>query len=266
MFKSRVLLAAGVFLAITGTKTQAHEIKALASNLAVQEPGGKTTIYLSWGHRLPIDDLIDADSIERYDLLAPDGKTTALKKADVSLQTNVVELKDAGVHQVLIARKAGIYTFVFDDEGGRVLKRGPKTSIKQGRIDYASRSIQSAKALIVVGPPSKGPVKPAGLPIEIVPLDGPAKWESGTTLRFQVLLDGKPLSAADLTARYIGFKPDNAWCYATTTNREGVAEVRPTQAGTWVLKVNTKRLTSGSIREQYDFESFTTTLTLEIRP
>jgi uncharacterized GH25 family protein len=263
MFKFRIMLAAAVLLASTTIGGHAHEIKALASNLAVEKPGGKTTIYLSWGHRLPVDDLIDADSIERYDLLAPDGKTTALKKADVSLQTNVVELKDAGVHQVLVGRKAGIYTFVFDDEGRRVLKRGPKTGIKEGKIDYASRSVQTAKALLVVGSAPKEPIKPAGIPIEIVPLEAPAGWVNNSTLRFQVLLDGKPLSGADLTARYIGFKPDNAWCYATTTNREGVAEVRPTQPGTWILKVNTKRLASGNIRKQYDFESFTNRCTIK---
>jgi uncharacterized GH25 family protein len=266
MLKSRILCATLVALASVATGAYAHEVKALASYLALEKPGGKTTIYLSWGHRLPVDDLIDAQSLERYDLVAPGGTVAPLKKVDVSLQTNVVELKESGVHQVLVSRKAGVYTFVFDGEGERQLKRGPKTAVKEGKIDYGQRSLQTAKALIVVGPASSEPVKPAGLPVEIVPLEGPARWTKGAALHFQVLLEGKPLSGADLTARYVGYKPDSAWCYATTTNGDGVALVCPTCPGTWVLKVNTKRLTNGGTREQYDFESFTTTLTLEIQP
>jgi uncharacterized GH25 family protein len=194
------------------------------------------------------------------------GEATPLKRANLSLQANVVELKETGIHQVLVGRKAGIYTYVFDEEGNRLLKRGPKTTVKEGKIDYAMRSQQCAKALIVVGAASTELVKAAGLPIEIVPLDGPSAWKSNKDLRFQVLLKGKPLPTAELKARYVGFKPDTGWCYATTTNRDGIASIRPSQAGTWVLKVYTRQLATGASREQYDFDSFTSTLTLEIQP
>jgi uncharacterized GH25 family protein len=100
--------------------------------------------------------------------------------------------------------------------------------------------------------------------MEIVPLDGPSRWTSGAPLQFQVLLEGKPLAFADLTARYVGFTPDDAWCYATQTNREGIARVRASQPGTWVIKVHYKRPTSGPIHDQYDFDSFMTTLTFEV--
>jgi hypothetical protein len=45
MFQFRVLLTAGLLLATTGTAGRPHKIKAIASNLTIQEPGGKTTIY-----------------------------------------------------------------------------------------------------------------------------------------------------------------------------------------------------------------------------
>lgn len=66
------------------------------------------------------------------------------------------------------------------------------------------------------------------------------------------------------TARYVGFTPDDAWCYATATNREGIARIHANQPGTWVIKVHHKRPTSGPIHDQYDFDSFTTTLTFEV--
>jgi uncharacterized GH25 family protein len=264
---SRFRLVAAVLAAVLAAGvTQAHDLKVLASQLAGAKPGGKSTIYLSWGHRLPVDDLVDGSSLDRYELLGPTGTATPLKKADLSLQENVVELQEPGVYQVLAARKPGTYTFVLDADGNRVLKRGPKTDVKEGKIDYSMRSQQFAKALLVVGTPSKEPVKAAGLPLEIVPQEGPAAWTGGATLHFLVLLDGKPLPEAEVTARSVGYKPDNAWGYATTTNRDGVAGVLPAQAGTWVLRVNSKRLTSGPTREQYDFDSMTATLTLEIQP
>jgi len=64
----------------------------------------------------------------------------------------------------------------------------------------------------------------------------------------------------------VGFRLDNAWCYSTTTDREGIATVRASQPGTWVLRADTRRPASGSIQREYDFAAYTTTLALEIRP
>lgn len=252
-----LVLCAGV------TTAQAHELKVFASKLAVDRPGVKTTVYLSWGERMPVDDLIDGATLERYELRAPDGNVTRLKASGVSLQTNVEELRDAGLHELIVAKKPTVYTFFFDKSGKRLLKLAPKTEIKDGRIDYAGRSVQSAKAFIVVGP-CKQPPKPAGLVMEIVPLNAPSQWTKGATLHFQVLLEGKPLPFVNVLARYIGFTPDDAWCYATDTNREGIAHIRPSQPGTWVILVHHKRPTSGPLHDQYDFDSFMTTLTFEV--
>jgi len=47
---------------------------------------------------------------------------------------------------------------------------------------------------------------------------------------------------------------------------KGEFTVRPSRAGTWVVKASVKKLTQGATREQYDFESYNATLTLEVRP
>ena len=251
------------FVVCCGPAASAHELKVFSSKLAVDRPGVKTTIYLSWGERIPVDDLIDGETLERFEFLRPDGKATQLKTAGVSLQTNVEELRDVGLHEIVVARKPTIYAFVFDKTGKRSLRLTPKTEIKEGRIDYAGRSVQSAKAFIVVGS-CKNPPKPAGLTMEIVPLDPPSHWTKGTSLHFQVLLEGKPIPFVNVLARYVGFTPEDAWCYATDTNREGIAHIRPSQAGTWVILVHHKRPTSGALHDQYDFDSFIATLTFEV--
>lgn len=244
----------------------AHEIKALASTLMVTEAGGKTTVYLSWGHRLPVDDLVDAATLERFELLDPAGKATALKAADKALQTNVVELPAAGVYQVAVARKVSLYSYVVDEDGTRQLKRGGKSAHAGANLAEATKSQQCAKALIVVGKAPEQAPAAAGLPVEIVPLDAPARWASNTALRFRVLLDGKPLTGAEVVARPVGFKPDNAWSYATASDRKGEFSLVASRAGTWVLKAQVKRLVQGKAREEHDFESYTATLTLEIAP
>jgi uncharacterized GH25 family protein len=265
MLSFRSLMSLGLMIAVT-TSAVAHEIKVFASRQALPDGGGKTTVYLSWGHRVPVDELVDAAPIERYDLIAPDGTTVALKKEGTSLQSNAVEVKTSGVHSAVVTRKGSVYTYVLDDEGGRQLKRGPKTEHAGAKVEYATRYQQAGKTLIVVGKPGDMPPKPLGLLVEINPLGGPATWIASSDMRFQILLDGKPVPTADVQARYIGFKPDDAWCYATESDRKGEFSIRPSQAGTWVIKVNVKKLTQGKIREEYDYDSYTATLSLEVRP
>ena len=244
----------------------AHEIKVFASNPAVAEGGGKCTVYLSWGHRMPVDELIDGTTLEKYDLLPPTGAASPLKAADTSLQANSVTLKDAGVHQAVAVRKPSVITYVLDKEGERVMKRGGKSSITEGKIDSSMRSVQAGKALIVVGKPSEDAVKPAGLPVELVPLDPPSKWKANADLKFQVLVNGKPVGAAAVEARVVGFKPDDAWGYSTHADKTGTATVRPDKAGTWVLKVNVKVPSAETDRKEFDEVSYTGTLTLEVLP
>ncbi len=264
MYRFRFVL--GVLAILTAASAgRAHDLKVLASRLTLDEKGGKSTIYLSWGHRLPVDDLVDAAGIERYDLLAPDGSVKPLKKADFSLQTNVVEIGMEGVHQAIVWRKAAVLTFVVDAEGNRVMKRGPKSAVKEGTIDYGFRSQQFAKALLVAGVAKTEAIKSAGLPLEIIPVERPASWRK-SDLHFRVLFQGKPLGEETLTATRIGFQPADAWCYATNTNHEGEATVRVGEPGIWVLRVHLRKPAGEAARAQYDYESYTTTLTLEIRP
>jgi len=262
----RIVIRLGGVLAgllCMSTFAKAHDLKVLASKMTLAEGTGKTTVYLSWGHRLPVDDLVDPASLERYEWIAPDGTKTEMTKSELSLQSNSCEIKSAGVHQAVACRKAAIFTYVIGDDGARVMKRGPKSAITEGKIDTAMRSVQCAKALVVAGP-VKEPVKALGLPIEITPLDVPSEWASGKNLKFQVMVDGKPLPSAEIVARYVGFKPENAWNYATTTNREGIATIRASQAGTWVLKATHKRPAPQAQQKEYDTDSFIGTLSIEL--
>lgn len=243
-----------------------HEMKVFASKLALPKAGDRTTVYLSWGHSLPVDDLTDSKSLERYDWLSPTGKVTALKHEGVSLQTNTVELTEEGVCQVIAARKPFVFTFVYDEEGRHIFKRGPKSAVTEGTVDYTERGQQFSKALIVVGKPKIEAVKPAGLPIEIVPVEGPSAWRSGCTLRFRAMCGKKALPHQEVLATRVGFRPQGVWCFAAETDEEGIVSVPVKEAGTWVLKVERKKLASAKDRNEYDYDTLLGTLVLEVRP
>lgn len=265
---ARYYLLVIIVFAVAVVPLAAHEIKLFASQQAVPEAGAKATIFVSWGHRVPVDDLIDAATLGRYDLLTPSGDRLSLKAEELSLHANAVELKRVGVYQAVVDRKPSMFTYVFDKEGERQLKRGGKSTVTEGTIDTATRSVMCGKALTVVGKPSEEILKPIGQVIEIVPLDPPSRWKANTDLKFQVLINGQPVTTEFpiLEARPIGFKPDNAWSFANTVGRKGEATIRPDKAGTWVLKVNVKRKARDADSKEFDTESFTGTLTLEVGP
>jgi len=266
MTRLRFLIAFAA-LALLASRGPAHDLKVFASQLALEKPGGKVTIYLSWGDHVPVHDLIDATTLDRYDLLTPDGKTTALTKSDLSLQTNSVEIKSEGVSRVVAVRKPAIITFLEDKDGKRVIHHGGKSTATEGKIEQSLRNQQFATALILAGSPTKKDgVKPLGLPLEIVPDELPSTWRPGRMIRFKVLFNGKPLPEETLVATHVGYRPDDAWCFATTTDHDGIATVRATQAGTWLLRVKLKRPAAKEAQNEYDIESYTATLTLEIRP
>jgi uncharacterized GH25 family protein len=245
-----------------------HDLKVFASRLHLPHEGGKATIYLGWGHVAPVDELIDAKTLDRYELHGPKG-ATSLKTADVSLQANAVLLAEPGVHQAVVSRKPSILTWVFDADGNRVMKRGSRTTVKEGKIDVAQRSHMFGKAVIVVGAAGSATVKALGLPLEIVPVEGPSAWKSGTALGLQVLHASKPLAGAQLHAARVGdAAPDDDAAHdaapSLKTDAQGIARLSEAGAGTWVFKVQHRIPTTGAVRQEYDYEALTSTLVLEV--
>jgi uncharacterized GH25 family protein len=159
-----------------------------------------------------------------------------------------------------------VWTEVVDAKGEHIHLRAAKASIKEGSVERATRIHKFAKALVVSGSKAARPAEVLGHELEIVPVEVPADWRTGRDLHFRVLFRGKPLPSGDLVAAYIGFKPDNAWCYATSTDAKGTALFCPTRPGTWVVRVKAQQPAGKDKLAEYDNEAYTATLALEIRP
>ena len=252
---------------VVTTIAHAHDqLKVFASRSTLPASGGKSTIFLCEGHSVPVDELLKGESIARYDLFSPGGTKSALQTSGVSIQANVVEFKEPGVHTVVASRRPSVWTWVFDEKGERKFMRGSKLDHRGEKIETSTRYSEFAKTLVVVGKPDESALKPVGLAVEIIPVDGPAKWLANNDIRFQVLEDGKPVPSVPVVARSLGFKPDDAWNYATDSNRNGEFAIRPDRTGTWIVAIDYRKLMLDDTRKEYDFAWFSTTLTFEVLP
>jgi uncharacterized GH25 family protein len=259
------VVGSGVLWVLAFSATcQAHDLKVLLSRLA-SGPGSTETVYLSFGHVVPIDAQVDGASIDDYFVKTPSGSTLFLKKDGVGLHANELHVEEEGVYQAVAARKASIWCDVVDEQGNHRHHRGGRGTVTEGTVEKAVRSQMYAKALMVSGANGSALPEPLGHALEIVPLESPENWKAGRDLTFRVLLHGRPLNSEDLLATYVGFKPDKAWCFATSTDGKGEAVVRPSQAGTWILRVRSQR-PAADTSQGYDVESYTATLVIEVRP
>jgi uncharacterized GH25 family protein len=101
--------------------------------------------------------------------------------------------------------------------------------------------------------------EPAGLRLEIVPLQDPTRLEQGSEIGVRVLLDGKPLPGLSLTAA----PPNHEKAVMTHTDADGRAAFLLDRAGPWLLRCT---LIKESTAPDTDWESLFATLSISVRP
>lgn len=252
------------FLAFIPTQpAQGHEIKVLLDQMTPKQ-GDEDIVYLSWGHLLPVDRPTKADEIDRFVLRTPSGSQRQLTLEGESDHRNTVHLEEAGIYTAEAVRKPAILT-VYRAGRQHVHFAGPKTKVrKDAHIEDSFRSHQSAKA-IVATPGSTAVPEPIGHTLEIVPAAPPSEWVAGNDIPFQVLFEGKPIASKNFQAKPIQFKPDDVWTWTRATDQDGKAVLRPSEAGTWLIRVVVERPGPEAEREQFDHDSWTATLVIDIR-
>ena len=134
---------------------------------------------------------------------------------------------------------------------------------KRGELDKEGREMYAkfAKAILKVGEsgPSDLATKPAGLRIEIVPLESPTRLSKALPVR--VLFEGKPLEGV-----FVYPLAESAEKYETgyETDADGKAEVPLKTAGLWSLHCIYMRPYAG--KNEADWESFFATVTFRVQP
>lgn len=104
---------------------------------------------------------------------------------------------------------------------------------KRGTEKWKELYTKCAKTIVAVGrgDGDRSWARPVGLLLEFVPLTGPGEFRAGSSARFKLLRDGKPLAK---TAVALHVESDTAPRYETT-DADGVVTFRLEQAGPSML-------------------------------
>ena len=227
-------------------------------------PPGHAIAAIGWGHRIPLDDLLDQVTLAAYELVDPDLKRTALplpatKKGEtfetgsgmaVSVgdaglrKLSLTENAKPGIYQVALASGDNFYSTYLDEKGRKKWVPKPMNQVEGAKEILAGMKYKSyAKAFFTVGGKWTDP-KPLGNDLELMPLIDLSHVHVGDMVSFKVTLMGEPLSTMPekgleyITATSNTFGgPDGFFLSAMLHNGKG--SFRMPTAGQWVVNVYT---------------------------
>lgn len=140
-------------------------------NLSDYSPpkGGNAIVYFGWGHRYPVDDLLDQEwFFKNLYLIDPTGKIEKLSPNPGGLLATKIDFDKGGTYLATAELKPGFYTMWLED--GKINHQiGPKTGLSN--VMVSTYYEQFAKAIINVDAGDSNFITPIGQKIEIVPLE-----------------------------------------------------------------------------------------------
>jgi len=226
--------------------------------------GAMTRVYFGWGHHYPVDDFLDKEDLAEFSLIGPDGEIQKLSPTEGGFLATKITLRQPGRYIVSAIRRRAFYTmYVERGETHHVAK--PKTGLEG--IILSLYYEQYAKCLIDLEDSSGISFsEPLGHRLEIVPLENPFRLHGcgGHFLSVKVLFEGKPASYCRVYATYSGFSSRGDFAYVTYTDAEGIARIRLTHWGPWLLKADMTLPVSRELADECNELHYTATLTFEI--
>jgi len=230
-----------------------------------EDPIAQTNVYFGFGHHYPVDDFLSEKMLGNFFLTDCNHNEKELEPNLGGFLATVVKFDKPGPYIVSAALKPGYYTMHI--EKGQVKhKLGPKTGLNGVILSLYYE--QYAKALLTVGDTSDNAfAKPLGDKIEIVPLENPYKLHGcgGHFLPVKILFDDKPASFCKVYATYAGFSTKDDYALATTANSKGIAHIRLTHWGPWLIKAERRQPVGEDLKDKCNELHYTATLTFEIR-
>lgn len=207
---------------------------------------------------IPCKELLPRDQVDKAFFLDPDGKEIpAVAGADDSFQSKTV-LKTPGSYVAVVKKQGGFSSKTTDG-----YKRGKNKKDLKDVIE-CSYSEKYAKALLTAGTPGgKSFSQIIGHPIEIVPLQDPAKLKKGDMLTVKILFQGKP-ARTNVYGTYAGFSEESGtFAYTTSTDKDGIAKIKLINEGTWLLLI--KQETVYPDATVCDKQSYAASLSFQVR-
>ena len=173
--------------------------------------------------------------------------------------------------------KEGNYLLVMESKGNfgayteKGYKRKSKKELKNEKITGSVRYSQNfCKAVVNAGenPSGDNYAKILGHGLEIVPLKNPGKLRTNDILPLKILHNGTLIGESVMVyATYMGFSDEpDAFAYTAWASKhnEGIAKIRLSQPGIWMIFVSHKfSYPDSELADQYSYQA---TLTFEVRP
>lgn len=198
------------------------------------EVGKKTNAKVVFGHNFPYYGiLISKKDLSEFCYISPLGTKTKI--------TNIWE----EIKGESYGRPAGaqVGAISLNQEGTYVIAASRK---RKGDREHVP-SEKYAKSIIIVVKGNENISKTLGHRIEIVPLKNPSEIKTGESLPVKILFEGKPLSTY-VYATYAGYySEDEPFPVLTKSNENGVAHVKITKSGIWMVVCNHKVNFSASL-------------------
>ncbi|CCK78387.1 DUF4198 domain-containing protein [Desulfobacula toluolica] len=222
------------------------------------EPGEKVPFSVISAHVFMVSQEMEpADKVE-VSMIKGDAVTPLKLTSNPILmsQDGIVLCKEHGYSILAGHRKGMIWT-----QTTQGYKQGGKKGLKN--VVSASKKYEKfCKTIIRAGKADNGYGKIINDKLEIVPLTDPGTVKINTEMEFKIIYDGKPFST-DVFATYDGFSANpNTYAYFTQCNSQGIAKVKITHPGNWMVRIQTESKQAG---QDYDIHVMRAILVFEVK-
>jgi len=222
-------------LLLAASPALAHEFLVKPDKTAVA-PGQPVGVTVASAHVFIVsEELENPANVQLTAMDAKGGRTAVALTPDAKRRVFVghAAFKAPGWGVLIGHRLPEVWT---NTPGG--LKKGAKADYPGATMSTAYEKF--SKTLILVGKADASWKKPVDQRLEIMPITDPASFHTGQEASFQILLDGKPLST-EVFATYDGCtKTPNSYAWRTETDDKGVAHVKFSHKGLWLVRVQHK--------------------------
>ena len=259
-------LSIALCLSLLSTAASSHtfwlNVTNYFPNFYSLEYGARTIIYFGWGHRYPVDNFLSVGKLNEFNLITPDGESKSIQPGQEGFLATELSLPEKGTYIVAAVLNPGFYT-MYIDKGKIHHKSVPKTGLSG--VILSNHFEQYAKALINVVVSDSSYSRLVGHALEIIPMANPAGLKAGDYLQVQVLFKGKPARFFPVNSTYAGFSTKDDFAFATTTDSNGMAQIRILHHGPWLIKSRIKLPAPDELKEKCNDMSYTATLTFEVK-
>lgn len=261
MFRKTLLLSLCLF-GLTCSSAMAHELM-LKSKEDHPAKDAAYQLLICSGHRFIVSDEVeDIAGLIAQELV--DGKAVDLKMtADEADSAVVIDAKGNDATQIFSVARLGSNYAVTNKgaKGGKDVTRA-KLEAEGLKVKSCNRYDKYAKAVVNAKAGNDSYKTLVGQDLEIELLTNPAEVKVGDYVDVRVLHHGSPESV-NVLATYDGFvkEYDNTYAYYTEGDPDGIAHIKITAPGTWMVRVES---TEGGKDGEYDKRVIRTTLTFHI--